>query len=79
MWKVPTLRNVVLTAPCFHNGAVKTLDEAVRVMAGAQLNQQLDSTQTGDIVAFLDALTGEFPRQTLPQLPPTPGRPIVDR
>jgi cytochrome c peroxidase len=79
MWKVMTLRNVALTAPYFHNGAVKTLDEAVRVMAGTQLNQQLDSTQTGDIVAFLNALTGEFPQQALPQLPPTPGRSIVDQ
>ena len=78
MWKVPTLRNVALTAPYFHNGSVKRLDEAVRVMAGVQLNKELDSTQTGDIVAFLYALTGEFPKQVLPQLPPTPGRSIVD-
>ncbi len=79
MWKVPTLRNVALTAPYFHNGSVKTLDEAVRVMASVQLNKELDSTQTGDIVAFLYALTGEFPKQVLPRLPPTPGRSIVDR
>ena len=79
MWKVPTLRNVALTAPYFHNGAVKTLDEAVRVMAGTQLNKELDSAQTGDIVAFLYVLTGEFPKQALPQLPPTPGRSIVDQ
>jgi cytochrome c peroxidase len=79
MWKVPTLRNVALTAPYFHNGAVKTLDEAVRVMASTQLNRELDSAQTGDIAAFLNALTGEFPKQALPQLPPTPGRSIVDQ
>jgi cytochrome c peroxidase len=79
MWKVPTLRNVALTAPYFHNGAVKTLDEAVRVMASTQLNKELDSAQTGDIVAFLNGLTGKFPRQVLPQLPPTPGRSIVDQ
>ena len=79
MWKVPTLRNVALTAPYFHNGSVKTLDEAVRVMASVQLNQQLDSTQVGDIVEFLNALTGEFPKQDLPQLPPTPGRSLIDQ
>ena len=79
MWKVPTLRNVALTAPYFHNGAVKTLDEAVRVMASTQLNRELDSAQTADIVAFLNALTGEFPKQVLPQLPPTLGRSIVDQ
>jgi cytochrome c peroxidase len=78
MWKVPTLRNIALTAPYFHNGSVKTLDEAVRIMARVQLNQDLSGEQTADIVSFLTALTGEFPRQTMPQLPPTPGRSIVD-
>jgi cytochrome c peroxidase len=79
LWKVPTLRNVALTAPYFHNGSVKTLDEAVRVMAKLQLNVDLDERQTQDIVAFLYALTGEFPQQPMPQLPPTRGRSIVDR
>src|SRR5690606_2039094 len=32
MWRVPTLRNIALTAPYFHNGSVSRLDEAVRVM-----------------------------------------------
>jgi cytochrome c peroxidase len=77
-WKVPTLRNIALTAPYFHNGAVKTLDEAVRVMAKVQLNKDLSESESADIVAFLNALTGEFPRQALPQLPPTPGRTIID-
>lgn len=78
VWKVPTLRNIALTAPYFHNGAVKTLDEAVRVMAKTQLNQELGELQTADIVAFLSALTGKFPQQPLPQLPPTPGRTLID-
>ena len=73
MFKVPTLRNVALTAPYFHNGAVARLDEAVRVMAKTQLNQDLSTEQIEDIVAFLGALTGEFPKQTMPQLPPTEG------
>lgn len=73
MFKVPTLRNVALTAPYFHNGAVAGLDEAVRVMAKTQLNQDLSAEQVEDIVAFLGALTGEFPKQTMPQLPPTEG------
>jgi cytochrome c peroxidase len=77
MWKVPTLRNIALTAPYFHNGAVKTLDEAVRVMAKTQLNRDLTDDETADITAFLGALTGVFPQQPLPQLPPTPGRSIV--
>jgi cytochrome c peroxidase len=78
VWKVPTLRNIALTAPYFHNGQVETLDEAVRVMAKTQLNQDLSAAQTADIMAFLNALTGTFPQQPLPQLPPTPGRTIID-
>lgn len=78
MWKVPTLRNISLTAPYFHNGSVKTLAEAVRVMAKTQLNHDLSDAEAADIVAFLSALDGPFPQQTMPQLPPTPGRTIID-
>ncbi len=74
LFKVPTLRNVALTAPYFHNGAVKTLDEAVRVMAKLQLNHDLSQQQVDDIVAFLNALTGEFPKLEMPRLPATPGK-----
>ncbi len=42
-WRVPSLRNVALTGPYFHNGAVDDLAEAVRVMATAQLNLALDT------------------------------------
>jgi cytochrome c peroxidase len=70
-WRVPTWRNVAITAPYFHNGKVKTLDEAVRVMAKTQLDVDLKQNQVDDIVAFLNALTGEFPRQTMPMLPNT--------
>ncbi len=69
MWRVPTWRNVALTAPYFHNGSVATLDEAVRVMAKTQLNKTLSEAQVSNIVAFLNSLTGEFPAQTLPRLP----------
>ncbi|MBE0470752.1 MAG: cytochrome-c peroxidase [Methyloprofundus sp.] len=72
-FKVPTLRNIALTAPYFHNGSVKTLDKAVKVMAKVQLGKQLSNEETADIVAFLSALTGEFPKQTMPTLPATNG------
>lgn len=78
LFKVPTLRNVALTAPYFHNGSVKTLDEAVRVMARLQLKQPLSNEQVDDIVVFLNALTGEFPEQVLPRLPATSGWTLVD-
>ncbi len=73
LFKVPTLRNIALTAPCFHNGSVPTLREAVRVMAQVQLDNDLKDQQVADIVAFLEGLTGEFPEQVLPRLPATEG------
>ncbi len=71
LWRVPTWRNISITAPYFHNGKVKTLDEAVRVMAKTQMDMDLKDNQVEDIVAFLNALTGEFPKQSMPQLPNT--------
>lgn len=73
VWRVPGLRNLVYTAPYMHNGSVKSLPEAVRVMASAQLNRELTEGQVADITAFLESLTGPFPKQTMPRLPPTPG------
>jgi len=69
VWRVPTWRNVALTAPYFHNGSVETLEEAIRVMAKTQLNKDVNDSQVADISAFLNSLTGEFPPQTMPQLP----------
>jgi len=69
MWVVQSWRNVALRAPYFNNGSVNTLSEAVRVMAKVQLNKTLTTMQVRDIVAFLDSLTGQFPRQTMPRLP----------
>jgi cytochrome c peroxidase len=76
-FKIPTWRNVALTAPYFHNGLVPTLDEAVRVMARVQLNATLAEDQVQDVVAFLGTLTGEFPKQEMPQLPPTAGQSLI--
>lgn len=77
MWRVPTLRNIALTAPYMHNGKVPTLDEAVRVMAKTQLNRDLEKGQVADLVSFLISLGGEFPTQTMPRLPMTEGNSIV--
>ncbi|CAA9891175.1 Cytochrome c551 peroxidase [Candidatus Methylobacter favarea] len=71
-WKVPTLRNIAFTAPYFHNGSVKTLREAVKIMAKVQLGKDLSKDEIADIVAFLNGLTGEFPRQKMPLLPMIP-------
>lgn len=78
MFRVPTLRNVALTAPYFHNGAVRNLDEAVRVMGKTQLNKDLSEEEVTSIVEFLKALTGTIPEQTFPMLPPTPGTYVAE-
>ena len=76
-WRVPSLRNIAVTAPYFHNGAVKTLNETVRVMAVAQLDVTLSKSEIEEIVAFLNALTGEFPVQIMPRLPSIAGESLV--
>jgi cytochrome c peroxidase len=58
--RVPSLRNVATTAPYFHDGSAATLDEAVRKMAGAQLNLTLTDQQVDEIVAYLKSLTGTY-------------------
>ena len=59
VYKVPSLRNVSLTAPYFHNGSVRTLPEAVNLMAKMQLGLNLSLQDTEDIVALLGAFTGQ--------------------
>ncbi len=68
-WRVPSLRNIALTAPYFHNGSVKSLDEAVRVMAKTQLDIKLSEREVTDVVAFLQSLNGELPEISIPRLP----------
>ncbi len=72
VFKAPTLRNVAMTAPYFHDGSVKTLPEAVRVMGAVQLATDLSDEEVGAIVAFLGSLTGALPENfaNAPVLPP---------
>lgn len=58
--KVPTLRNVALTAPYFHRGDVPTLDEAVKLMLKYQVGTTLPQQDVNDIVAFLESLNGVY-------------------
>jgi len=69
MYRIPSLRNVELTGPYMHNGKVPNLEEAVRVMAKAQLNKELKEEEVQALVAFLKGLTGRLPKQEKPQLP----------
>lgn len=70
-FKVPTLRNVELTYPYFHDGAAPTLSQAVETMGRLQLGRKFTKEEVADIVAFLKTLTGEQPKFNLPILPPS--------
>ena len=69
LFRVQSWRNVAMTAPYFHDGSAKTLDEAVRTMARVQLGTKLSDKDVADIVAFLKTLTGEAPKVEFPLLP----------
>ncbi len=56
-FKVPSLRNIALTAPYFHNGRVATLEDAVSSMAWLQLGRELSSNEKSSLVLFLRALS----------------------
>ena len=73
VFKVPSLRNIALTAPYFHSGQAWDLRQAVAVMGASQLGIQLISDDIDKITAFLDGLTGEQPKVTYPVLPPNVG------
>ncbi|WP_321326347.1 cytochrome-c peroxidase [Thiomicrorhabdus sp.] len=65
VYKVPTLRNIALTAPYFHDGSTKTLEAAVAKMAKLQLGTELSTEDVNKITAFLNSLTGEYHGQPL--------------
>jgi cytochrome c peroxidase len=60
VFRVPSLRNVALTAPYFHDGSAESLEDAAQDMALYQLGRQLSSEQASGIAAFLRSLTGEL-------------------
>jgi cytochrome c peroxidase len=60
VFRVPSLRNVAVTAPYFHDGSAKTLEEAVGKMTKYQLGRTLPTKQIESIVQFLRTLTGEY-------------------
>jgi cytochrome c peroxidase len=65
MFKVPSLRNVALTAPYFHDGSAKTLSDAVDVMFRYQLGRPAPQADKDYIVKFLHTLTGEYKGKSL--------------
>ena len=71
VFKVPTLRNIALTAPYFHTGQAWDLRQAVGVMGTSQLGVRLTDDEIDKITAFLGSLTGEQPKVIYPILPPS--------
>ena len=64
-FKVPTLRNIELTAPYFHDGSVKNLEDAIELMAKHQVGKKLKKEEIGEIAAFLRTLNGEYQGKSL--------------
>jgi cytochrome c peroxidase len=81
VFKVPSLRNIAMTGPYFHDGSVASLDEAIRLMASHQLGVDLADTQVASIAAFLGTLTGTVDPEYIaePELPESgPDTPAPD-
>ena len=64
-FRVPILRNISQTAPYFHNGAIKELKEAVRIMSKYQVGREFTPGQIDDVVEFLKTLDGELVEYTI--------------
>jgi len=65
VFRVPSLRNVDVTAPYFHDGRAPTLERAVEIMARTQLGKVLTEQEIGLIVRFLHTLTGVYRGRSL--------------
>lgn len=61
VFRVPSLRNVALTAPYFHDGSARTLEQAVEIMGRYQLGVTIPPHDVARMVAFLNTLTGDIP------------------
>jgi cytochrome c peroxidase len=73
VFRVPSLRNIAMTAPYFHDGSAATLEDAVKMMGRHQLGLELDPAETASIVVWLRSMTGELPTAYIepPVLPPS--------
>jgi cytochrome c peroxidase len=69
VFRIAPLRNIAVTHPYFHNGSARTLQDAVAIMGRSQLKRGFTPEETGQLIAFLNSLTGEFPLVPYPQLP----------
>jgi cytochrome c peroxidase len=65
VFRVPSLRNVAVTPPYFHDGSAQTLKESITKMTKYQLGRSLPTEQIELIVQFLGTLTGEYRGKSL--------------
>jgi cytochrome c peroxidase len=65
VFRVPSLRNVAVTPPYFHDGHASLLAEAVGIMARTQLGRELPKQDLDLIVEFLGTLTGKYQGRSL--------------
>ena len=73
LFRTPGLRNVVPTAPYFHDGSIADLAVAIRLMGRHQLGLSIAEVDVTALLAFMNALTGKLPEKWLkePTLPPS--------
>ncbi len=72
VFKVPSLRNIARTGPYLHDGSLKSLDDVILFMGRHQLGRALEPIQVSKIATFLQALTGDLPKDVAaPKLPPS--------
>lgn len=64
-FKTPTLRNVSLTWPYYHDGSVATLEKAIEMMAEYQVGRKMPEAEIAKVKTFLDAQTGQYQGKTL--------------
>lgn len=60
VFRVPSLRNVAITPPYFHDGSAATLEQAIEIMVKYQLGRPIPSEHVQRITQFLQSLTGEY-------------------
>lgn len=64
-FKTPSLRNIALTWPYYHDGSVATLEKAIEMMAQYQVGRSMSAAEIAKVKVFLDAQTGEYQGQRL--------------
>jgi len=63
IFKVPSLRNIEMTGPYFHDGSSEDLKETISIMAETQVDKELTEEEINEIVVFLKTLTADIPEE----------------